>query len=83
MTHANPQQKTGGWVFRKGSEGMNNAFADIFKAVSLMEPNRKLFKMTELYYNNKDTVDQKESCLYWATTTSSYLKTSVHTGNIL
>lgn len=33
MTHANPQQKTGRWGFRKGLEGMSNVFADISKAV--------------------------------------------------
>lgn len=32
----------------EGPERMNNVSADIFKAVSLMEPSRKLVKMTEL-----------------------------------
>lgn len=49
MTHAEPQQEEGvGRRFRKGLERMNNVSADIFKVVSLMEPNQKRFIMTEL-----------------------------------
>lgn len=48
MTHAKPQQREGGVASGKVLERMNNVFADIFKAIYLMEPNWKLFKMTEL-----------------------------------
>lgn len=30
----------------RGTQRMNNVFADIFKVVSFMEPNKKLFKMS-------------------------------------
>lgn len=37
---------------------------------------------TVMITNGKDAVE-KDSCLYWATITSSYLNTSVHTGRTL
>lgn len=54
LTHAGPQQEEGGRDFRKGPGRMNNVIADIFNAVSLMDPNQKFFKTDWAFmYSNK------------------------------